>query len=469
MGAPLPLSVRAGTFEAHPPGARAAMTRHAIQFDDESATHTSRRRRMTALLALAAWYGLAPAMPAQDAPVAITAAHLVDGSGQTRRNAVVVVERGHITSVGALPAGFRGPVYDLGDATLLPGLMDVHDHIAWHFNPQGRFHSGNDGETAEQGALALAANAWATLQSGVTTVQSPGSPEDRDLRDAIARGEVPGPRILTSLGSLNERSGTPEQIRQRVRDFKQRGADLIKIFASASIRDGGAPTMSEAQLQAACGEARNVGLRSMVHAHAAEAMQRAVEAGCSEIEHGVFATPEVLALMARRGTYFSPQCGLVFTNYLDNRAKYEGIGNYNEAGFASMRAAIPLAVASIRKALATPGLKVVFGTDAVAGAHGRNVEDLICRVQEAGQRPIDAITAATSLAAASMHLSDSLGSLAPGKLADVIAVPGDVTQDITALRRVFFVMKGGRVYRNERGAAARPGPAPRESRDLRIP
>jgi imidazolonepropionase-like amidohydrolase len=129
----------------------------------------------------------------------------------------------------------------------------------------------------------------------------------------------------------------------------------------------------------------------MVHAHAAEAMALAVDAGCDQLEHGVFATPEVLSLMAARGTYLSPQCGLVFRNYLENRAKYEGIGNYNAEGFASMERALPLAVEAIRKAVATPRLKVVFGTDAVAGAHGRNADDLICRVNEAGQKPMDAI------------------------------------------------------------------------------
>ncbi len=228
------------------------------------------------------------------------------------------------------------------------------------------------------------ANAYATLMSGVTTIQSPGSPEDADLRSATARGAIPGPRILTSLGSLNESSGSPDELRAKIREFKARGADLIKLFASQSIRDGGAPTMTDAQLQAACGEAHAQGLRVLVHAHAAEAMKRAINAGCDQIEHGIFATDEVLQLMVQKGTYFSPQCALVFTNYLDNRAKYQGIGNYNDAGFASMEQSLPLAVETVRKATRTKGLKVVFGTDAVAGAHGRNVEDLICRINAGG-------------------------------------------------------------------------------------
>jgi imidazolonepropionase-like amidohydrolase len=186
----------------------------------------------------------------------------------------------------------------------------------------------------------------------------------------------------------------------------------------------------------------------MVHAHAAEAMMLAVDAGCDQIEHGVFATQAVLTHMASKGTYFSPQCGLVFRNYLENRAKYEGIGNYNAEGFASMERAVPLAVAAVRTAANTPGLKLVFGTDAVAGAHGRNVEDLICRVSEAGQKPMDAIVSATSRAAESMKMDDSIGTLKPGLLADIIAVRGDPLADFTAMRRVVFVMRDGKIYRN---------------------
>ena len=380
--------------------------------------------------------------------IAITARHVFDGE-KLRTGATVVVSGRRITSVGALPSGFSGVRYDLGDATLMPGLIDVHSHVAWHFNAAGRFHTPDDGETPAQGTLALAGNAYATLMSGITTVQSPGSPEDKELRDAINRGVVPGPRLLTSLGSLSETSGTPDELRAKVRALKERGADLIKLFASKSIREGGAQTMTDAQLQAACGEGHAVGLRVMVHAHAAEAMKAAINAGCDEIEHGVFATDEVLRMMVDKGVYLSPQCGLVFRNYLENRAKYQGIGNYNDEGFASMEKALPLAIAAVRKAVHTPGLKVVFGTDAVAGAHGRNVEDLICRINEAGQPPLEALRSATALAATSMRMGDSLGTLRTGMLADLVAVPGDVTTDATRLRQVRFVMKDGRVVRSE--------------------
>jgi imidazolonepropionase-like amidohydrolase len=188
----------------------------------------------------------------------------------------------------------------------------------------------------------------------------------------------------------------------------------------------------------------------MVHAHSSESIKAAVLAGCDQIEHGVFANDEVLKLMADRGVYFDPQVCLVFRNYLDNRAKYEGIGNYNEEGFAAMEKAIPIATAMFKRAIHTPGLKVIFGTDAVAGAHGRNAEELVCRVQAGGQSPIDAITSATSLTATSLRMADQIGAIAPGLQADIIAVRGDPTKDITALRHVMFVMKGGTVFRNER-------------------
>ena len=296
---------------------------------------------MRLLVGLSAFVAIIPLGAQQSDPVAISAQRVLDGTGQQISNAAVVIEGNRITSVGPLPASFRGRRVDLGDATIMPGLIDVHAHVVWYFNAQGRYHTPNDGETPVQGALAAAGNAYQTLLSGVTTLQSPGSPEDKDLRDAIARGAIPGPRILSSLGSVS--GGQPDSIRARVRLFKARGADLIKIFASRSIRDGGGPTMTLEQLQAACGEAHAQGLRAMVHAHAAEAMKLAIDAGCDQIEHGVFATPEVLQSMVAKGTYFSPQCGLVFRNYLENRAKYEGIGNYNAEGFASMERAVPLA------------------------------------------------------------------------------------------------------------------------------
>jgi imidazolonepropionase-like amidohydrolase len=404
------------------------------------------RPLVLALLCSLAARGIA----AQEPVTVIRAARVLDGAGRTIPNATIVVRGSRIVSVGPnapVPAGAR--VYDLTTLTVLPGLIDAHSHVVWHFNPQGRYHAGNDGETEFEGALAIAGNANATLRAGVTTTQNLGSPEDKPLRAAIARGEIPGPRLLTSLSPLNERSDTAA-LRRLVRERKAQGADVIKLFASKSIRDGGTQTMSDEQLAAACGEAKSVGLRAVVHAHSAESMRAAALAGCSQVEHGVFATPEVLKLLAERKVYFDPQVCLVFRNYLDNRAKYQGIGNYNDSGFASMERALPMTAKAYRQAIATPGLDVVFGTDAVAGAHGRNVEELVCRVRDGGQRPMDAIVSATSLNARAMGMADSLGTVAAGQLADLIAVEGDPSRDIEALRRVVFVMKDGRVYRNDR-------------------
>ena len=411
--------------------------------------------------AVLALFLAAPRLLGAGEAVWLRAGVVLDGRGAALPDARVRVEDARIVAVdsgraatAAPPAGAR--IIDLRGLTLLPGLIDLHAHPVWYFNHAGRLHTETDGETQAQGALAGAANLYATLRAGFTTVQSPGSPEDRDLRDAIARGDLPGPRLLTSLEPLNDKTGGPDELRKAVDQRKADGADFIKIFASKSIREGGAQTLSDAQLEAACGEARSLGLRTLVHAHSPESMAAAARAGCSQVEHGVFATDEVLRLLAERGTYFDPQCSLVFRNYLDNRPKYEGIGNYNEEGFRAMEKAIPLAVSAFRRALATPGLNVVYGTDAVAGAHGRNAEDLVCRVQEGGQAPMRAIISATSLAARSLGLQDEIGAVVPGLQADLIAVEGDPSKDVTALRRVVFVMKAGRVYRNDAKAAPVP-------------
>jgi imidazolonepropionase-like amidohydrolase len=379
--------------------------------------------------------------------VVLRADRVLDGTGETLPGGAVVVEGDKIAAVTA-PEGVG--TYDLRGLTLLPGLIDAHSHPTWYFNRQGRFHTRADGDTPVQSMLSTVANAYATLLAGVTTLQSPGSPEDRDLRDWIDAGQVPGPRVLTSLEPLANPRLSPDSLRAVVRQRKAEGADLIKIFASASIRDGGQLTLTDEQLRAACGEAKAQGLRTLVHAHSAESVRAATLAGCTQIEHGVFATEEVLRLMADRGTYFDPQICLVFRNYLDNRARYEGIGNYNEAGFAAMERAIPTAAAMFRRALTIPKLKIVFGTDAVAGAHGQNVEELVCRVQAGGQRPMDAIVSATSLGAQALGLAGSIGTVAPGMQADLIGVEGDPSVDITALRRVRFVMKGGKVVKYDR-------------------
>ena len=400
------------------------------------------------VLAVSALTALAAAAQAQDVTTVIRAAKVIDGRGQTIANGDIVVTGSRITRVGArgaVPTGAR--VIDLGNRTVMPGLIDGHSHLTWYFNRQGRYHTARDGDTPLQSMLAAAANGAATLMAGFTTIQSPGSPEDKDLRDWIETQGLPGPRIITSLNALQR--GSPDTLRMLVRQRKELGADMIKLFASASIRDGGAQTLTDEQIAAVCGEAQAQGMRTMIHAHSKESVKASANGGCWEVTHGVFVDQEALDLMAAKGTYFQPQCSLVFSNYLDNRAKYDGIGNYNAEGFAAMERALPLAADAIKRALATKGLKITYGTDAVAGAHGRNAEDMVCRVQKSGETPMHVIVAATSVNAEALGLGSRIGSLASGYEADIIAVDGDPLADITTMRRVSFVMKGGRVYRND--------------------
>lgn len=399
-----------------------------------------------ALAALAA--GATPhTVAAQGRPtVTVRAARVLDGKGGSFANATVEIADGKVVTVDQR----TGPVtYDLGNVTLLPGLIDVHVHIGYHFGKDGRAQ--NRGETPAEMTLYAAENAWVTLFNGFTTVQSAGAPGDKELRDAINRGVLPGPRILSSLGSMNERTGEPEALRAYVQKQKADGADFIKIFASKSIREGGAQTMTDAQLEAACGEAKAQGLRTLVHAQSDGSALAAAKAGCGQVEHGSGISDETLAFMASRGMYFDPNIGVVLQNYVENKAKYLGIGNYDEAGFAFMEKQVPQNFPMFKRALAAK-VKMPMGTDAVAGAHGQNAREILTRVKDGGQKPMDAIIGATSLAAESMGLDKEVGALAPGLQADLVAVAGDPLTDITALRSVTFVMKGGRVYRRDPAA-----------------
>jgi imidazolonepropionase-like amidohydrolase len=377
-------------------------------------------------------------------PVTIRAGLLLDGLGGTRRNARITVSGdGRILAVDQA----SGPVtYDLSRYTVMPGGVDTHVHINWHFDPDGKTHHLSAEEESQEQALRYAIdNARVTLLSGITTVQSLGAAVDRPVRDSVAGGSIPGPRVLTSIRQIS--GGMPAAIRQNVRRAKTDGADVIKVFASASIRDGGAATLSLEQLQAACGEARLQGLRAVVHAHGSDSAIRSAQAGCTAIEHGALLDDTALDTLAARRMFYDPNIGLVLQNYLENRPKFEGIGNYNEEGFAQMERAVPLALDAFKRALLRPGIRIVFGTDAVAGAHGRNWEEIIYRVQRGGQEPMDALVSATSRAAESLSLSSITGAVVPGLQADLIALDGDPLADITALRRVVFVMKGGRVAR----------------------
>ena len=377
--------------------------------------------------------------------IVIAASIILDGKGHTLKNTRIVVEGTKIVAIDPKAS----PVdYDLRELTVLPGWIDAHAHITWSFGKDGK--NAGAGETTQDAAYRAAANAWATLMAGFTTIQSIGSPTDVPLRDAIARGELPGPRILTAVEALvgrGEQTGTPDQIRAFIRKQKENGADVIKIFASQSIRQGGGMTLSQQQLNAACDEAKKQDLRTLVHAYK-DAVRAATLAGCTQVEHGTLATDDDLKLLAERGTYLDPQAGLVIENYLQNKQRYLGTPGYTEEGFAAMQKILPLNHELVQRASKVPGLKIVFGTDAVAGSHGRNAEEFIDRVRDGGVSPLAAMISANSLGAEALGLGDQIGTIAKGFEADIIALDGNPLTDITAVRRVLFVMKGGVVYKN---------------------
>jgi imidazolonepropionase-like amidohydrolase len=384
--------------------------------------------------------GLALAALAAAQPINIRTSTILDGKGGILKAKTIVVNGSKIASVSSA----RGnPTYDLSGLTVMPGWIDTHVHLGWYFDKASRLAQGGP-----QAALYAEGNAYSTLLGGFTTVQSLGSAVDGDLRELINRGILPGPRIITSLRAVNENTGDPETIRAYVRKMKADGADVIKLFATASIRDGGKQTMTDEQVRATCGEAKALGLRSVVHAHAPGGALAAVAAGCTSVEHGAFLDDATLQTMAEHGTYFDPNF-LVLHNYLENKPKFLGIGNYTEEGFAYMQKGIPMMADVIKKAMAHH-VKIVLGTDAVAGSHGRNAEEFIYRVRDGGQPPMDAIVSGTSLAAESLRLQDQIGTIAQGLEADIVAVAGDPLQDITAVRNVVFVMKGGRVVKYTR-------------------
>jgi imidazolonepropionase-like amidohydrolase len=381
--------------------------------------------------------GLVAAAFAQ--PIVLQTSIILDGKGGVLKNQQIVVEGSRIRTVAP---GKARATQDLRGLTVMPGWIDTHVHLNWHFDANHKLVNGR--ETPEEAARFTAENARLTLEGGFTTVQSVGAEIDKLIRDQIAAGAIAGPRVLTSLRQINDRSGTPEAIRELVRKTKADGADLIKLFATTGMSAGGNQSMSDEQIQAACGEAAAIGLRTLVHAIGAAGAKAAILAGCTAIEHGSYVDDAALDLMAQHGTYFDPNF-LVLHNYLDNRSSFD----FPEASFASLEKAIEPTGEILRRARARH-VKVVFGTDAVAGAHGRNAEEFVYRVRDARDRPMDAMMSATSVSAESLGLGKEIGTVAAGFQADLVATDGNPLEDITAVRRVVFVMKAGKIYKNTR-------------------
>jgi imidazolonepropionase-like amidohydrolase len=402
---------------------------------------------ITCIVSVCAWPSpIASSQPSRQRTV-IRATVVLDGRGEVLRNTRVVIEADKIVALDPAAA----PVdYDLSGLTVLPGWIDAHVHMTWIFGKDGKNAAG--GDVTEDLPYRSAANAWATLMAGFTTVQSVGSARDVHLRDTIAEGLLPGPRILTSLDGLigqGATTGTPEELRAYVRKQKAAGADVIKVLASGGMLTGDM-TLTQEQLNAVCDEANKQGLRTLVHAFR-DAVAAASLAGCTQVEHGLGATDDDLRLMAARGTYFDPQAGLTLETYVLNKAKYAGTPFFpktEELIVAASEKVLPLTRELMRRAATIKGLKIVFGSDAVAGAHGRNAEEFVMRVRDCGVAPMTALASANSLAAEALGLTDRIGAIAPGLQADIIALDGNPLSDITAVRRVVFVMKGGVVYKN---------------------
>ena len=397
----------------------------------------------------------APAAEAPSDGVLLRAARALDGNGDAVEPAVVHVQGERIVTVGAdvdAPSGTE--TIDLGDVTLLPGLIDAHVHITASFSDEPP----RDADTGIEGA----SNAAALLMSGFTTVRSLGSADFADvaLRDAISAGTVVGPRLIVSGQGLTDNlaaalegdlvptgvpAATEEELRAFVRSRAEGGADWLKIFGSRSSRSGGTPTYSLEQLQWAIDEATLAGLPVSVHAHAAEAARRAVEAGARTIEHGALLDEAVLDLMVERGTFFAPNLYLA-EYYLENGEKF----GFTEEALEWTARLLPPRTDVFTKAVER-GVSIVFSTDANSGwVWSGDTAIEFERRGAAGQPPRDAIISATSRAAAALFMPD-VGDLAAGKLADVVAVEGDPLADIGSLRRAVFVMKDGVIYKRPAG------------------
>ncbi|MCI0570757.1 MAG: amidohydrolase family protein [Myxococcaceae bacterium] len=415
---------------------------------------------------------------AADAPKAMVlkAARLFDArAGKLVSPGVVVVVDGKIAAVGPSASAPKGAeVVELGDATLLPGFMDAHTHVTGE--PSGDWRQDvieSLERTVPERTLDTLEYPRRTLMAGFTTVRNLGADDfiDVGLRNAIARGKVVGPRILTATNGLGTTGGHcdengwargtfpqdtaggvadgPEALRRKVREAIKYGADVIKVCATGGVlsknADVDSPQLTQAELDALIDEAHARKRKVAAHAHGAEGAKRAVRAGVDSIEHGTFLDDEALTLMKQKGTYFVPTL-MAFEGVRERLEK----GALPKETHAKVRAALAAGSRAIQRAQQL-GVRIAFGTDAGVFAHGKNAGEFSLLVKN-GMKPQDALRAGTLTTAELFGIADRVGTLETGKLADVVAVPGDVLQDIRRTEQVFFVMKEGVVYRNDRSA-----------------
>ena len=407
---------------------------------------------------------------AQSGVTALKAARMFDGrSGQMAQPGLVVISEGKIQAIGgSVPAGAK--VLNLGDATLLPGFIDSHTHLSQTFDPD---YSGARlralSRPVSESAIRASENARRTLMAGFTTVRDVGSSDfiDVGLRNAINAGVVPGPRMLVSVHALGSTGGhcddsagfrynlfnretgpeegvinSPEQARYAVRFNIKYGADVIKTCATGGVLsptdDVDVPQLTQAELDALVNEAHALRRKTAAHAHGAEGAKRAIRAGIDSIEHGTFLDDEALQMMHDRGTYLVPTLSV-----------RSGLAESKFPPLVQQKAdlAVKGQDAMVRRALAK-GVKIALGTDAAVYPHGNNALEFVLMAAD-GMTPAQSLLAGTAVASDLLGLTSQIGTLEPGKQADIVAVPGNPLDNIKVTGSVIFVMKAGVVYRND--------------------
>jgi imidazolonepropionase-like amidohydrolase len=410
----------------------------------------------------------------QQKTIVLRAARVFDGR-EMRTPGVVVVSGRSIIGVGAataIPAGAQ--IIDLGDATLSPGFIDAHTHLSGMYNAdyrRGLLDSLQQG-IPEQTLLATD-NLRKTLMAGVTTVRDVGSSDHIDvgLRNAAAAGVIPGPRMLVAVRAIGSTGGhcddqngfrpglfghestpeqgvinTPDEGRRAVRLNVKYGADVIKICATGGVLsltdEVDIAQLTQEEMNAIVDEAHTLRKKTAAHAHGAEGAKRAIRAGIDSIEHGAFLDDEALDLMKARGTFYVPTLMAI-----EGGKEILAKGGYPPTVAQKMTAAIESVGQVVRKAIAKD-VKIGMGTDAAVYPHGRNTEEFHL-LTALGMSPLQALRAGTSVDAELLGVQNRIGTLESGKIADIIAMPGDPTQNIRQTEKVFFVMKEGVIYRND--------------------